>query len=202
MSTDSTTRLLAAVDDVRSHVTAWTALLVQHVHSLPHDEQPTPENDSPDCARSYAEHELAAMRRDLAALLAAADASQCEIQQAARDKTLDAMYQFSEVGPGFWKLRDILIAFEEAYEQVGGDALYREPKIESRVRLANKRLVSAVRGYGLNVITGNGKNAYTIYFARELIEAVGGILRNQAVRQIEGVPFLLEDCQLLHPKAD
>ena len=60
-------KLRAAVNEVRPHIPAWIALLEAHVESLP----PDGPDGSGDCARSYAEHELRAMRRDLGALLAA-----------------------------------------------------------------------------------------------------------------------------------
>ena len=64
-------RLRSAVADIRSHVPAWIKLLESHVASLPPDRPHAAEADG--CFdRSYAEHELAAMKRDLAALLAAA----------------------------------------------------------------------------------------------------------------------------------
>lgn len=56
----------AAIEDIRPHFAAWTALLEIYVDSLPPD---SVLNDN-DAARSYAEHELRAMHRDLGALLA------------------------------------------------------------------------------------------------------------------------------------
>lgn len=56
--------LRQAAKDVAPHVRAWTVLLEEHVQSLPEDGEP----GSGDAARSYAEHELRAMRRDLGAL--------------------------------------------------------------------------------------------------------------------------------------
>jgi hypothetical protein len=63
--------LRAAVEDVRPHASAWIRLLSAYVDSLPPDTTDTPERVG--CSdRSYAEHELRAMKRDLGALLAVA----------------------------------------------------------------------------------------------------------------------------------
>jgi len=57
------------IEDIRPHINAWIALLTTHVANLPPDTQPTAESEG--CAdRSYAEHELHAMQRDLQALAA------------------------------------------------------------------------------------------------------------------------------------
>lgn len=58
-----------AIEDIRSHAAAWIKLLTAYVNSLPPDTPPTAENEG-NADRSYAEHELRAMKRDLAALLA------------------------------------------------------------------------------------------------------------------------------------
>lgn len=57
-----------AVNEVRPHFDAWVRLLEEHRASLPPDSPPTPENDGVS-DRSYVEHELQAMKRDLGALL-------------------------------------------------------------------------------------------------------------------------------------
>ncbi len=65
-----TDKALAAIADIRPHASAWIKLLEAHVASLPPDRPHSAEAEG--CFdRSYAEHELAAMKRDLAALLAA-----------------------------------------------------------------------------------------------------------------------------------
>ena len=58
-----------AVADIRPHLQSWTTLLERHRDSLPPD---TPESAEEEACyeRSYVEHELRAMRRDLGALLA------------------------------------------------------------------------------------------------------------------------------------
>lgn len=63
------TRMRAAIEDVRSHVDAWVSLLAEYVSTLPPDTQPTSEDSAGLSDRSYAEHELRAMNRDLAALI-------------------------------------------------------------------------------------------------------------------------------------
>ncbi len=57
-------RIEAAVGDVRMHVNAWINLLDDYVKTLPPDSP----LGSGEADRSYAEHELHAMRRDLGAL--------------------------------------------------------------------------------------------------------------------------------------
>lgn len=57
------------VDAVRTHADAWIGLLAALVETLPPDTAPTPENPAGQCSRSYAEHELRAMQRDLSALV-------------------------------------------------------------------------------------------------------------------------------------
>lgn len=56
--------LRQAAKEVAPHAGAWLALLSEHVETLPEDGL----DGSGDSARSYAEHELRAMRRDLGAL--------------------------------------------------------------------------------------------------------------------------------------
>lgn len=68
LNVDRLATLEAAVADIRPHVGSWIKLLEAHVASLP----PDGPAGSGDADRSYAEHELRAMRRDLGALLAAA----------------------------------------------------------------------------------------------------------------------------------
>ncbi len=62
-------KLQTAIAEVRPHVDAWIYLLSSYVDSLPPDTQPTAESDGT-ADRSYAEHELRAMKRDLVALVA------------------------------------------------------------------------------------------------------------------------------------
>ncbi|MGR0185487.1 hypothetical protein [Azospirillum aestuarii] len=66
--TDKT--LLNAAMDVTSHSAAWINLMREHVASLPEDIPPAPECDGV-FGKSFAQHELAAMERDLPALEAA-----------------------------------------------------------------------------------------------------------------------------------
>jgi hypothetical protein len=56
--------MIAAIDDVRTHVYAWTRLLERYLEIVKSDP------DSDDIHRSCVEYELHAMRRDLAALVA------------------------------------------------------------------------------------------------------------------------------------
>ena len=56
--------LESAVEEIRPHVDAWIGLLEEHVAGLPEDGP----QGSGDAGRSYAEHELVAMKRDLGAL--------------------------------------------------------------------------------------------------------------------------------------
>lgn len=67
---DRLAALDAAVADIRPHAHAWIELLERYVSSLPPDGPVDPHTGESACDRSYAEHELRAMRRDLAALLA------------------------------------------------------------------------------------------------------------------------------------
>ena len=62
------TKTAAAVEDIRPHVPHWIALLEAHVASLP----PDGPDGSGEADRSFAEHELRAMKRDLGALLSVA----------------------------------------------------------------------------------------------------------------------------------
>ena len=65
-------KITQAIEDIRPHVPAWIMLLERHVASLPPDSFPSGhDGDEGSCERGYAEHELRAMKRDLAALLAA-----------------------------------------------------------------------------------------------------------------------------------
>jgi hypothetical protein len=57
-----------AVEDVRSHVLSWTMLIRCLVNSLP-DDTSDPESSN----KSYAEHELYVIQRDLPALIKAYD---------------------------------------------------------------------------------------------------------------------------------
>lgn len=57
--------VMAAIEDVRSHVDSWTRLLARYVDML--------DEETDECDRLYAEHELRAMGRDLTALIAAVD---------------------------------------------------------------------------------------------------------------------------------
>jgi len=68
----NTHKVTQAIEDVRPHVPAWIKLLERHVASLPPDRTPSGhDGDEGSSERSYAEHELQAMKRDLPALLAA-----------------------------------------------------------------------------------------------------------------------------------
>jgi hypothetical protein len=61
-------RLKFYVSEIKPHVSAWIDLLETHVRSLPEDAQETPE--APGLSdKSYAEHELLAMKRDLGSLV-------------------------------------------------------------------------------------------------------------------------------------
>jgi hypothetical protein len=62
-------KLDRAIADIRPHAAAWIKLLTAYVNSLPPDTEPTAESEG-NADRSYAEHELRAMKRDLTALLA------------------------------------------------------------------------------------------------------------------------------------
>ncbi len=75
--------VLAVIDDIRPHADAWTSLLEKYLAGLPPDTQATAECNGTS-ERSYVCHELAAMRRDLAALLSTADA-QTDAQAAIAD---------------------------------------------------------------------------------------------------------------------
>jgi hypothetical protein len=66
MTMDRLAALDAAVTDIRPHVETWIMLLESYVARLP----PDGPAGSSEANRSYAEHELRAMRRDLGALLA------------------------------------------------------------------------------------------------------------------------------------
>jgi len=78
--TDKT--LLNAAMDVTAHSAAWTRLLREHVASLPEDIPPGPECDGV-FDKTFAQHELAAMERDLPALKAAIAASRhVDVQEA------------------------------------------------------------------------------------------------------------------------
>ena len=66
---DRLAALEAAIEEIRPHADAWISLMEAYVASLPPDTPETPEQAGT-ADRSYAEHELRAMRRDLAALLA------------------------------------------------------------------------------------------------------------------------------------
>ena len=78
--TEAMAALSEAADAVRTHVSAWTKLLATHAAGLPEDRIDTAE-EAGTAERGYAEHELAALRRDLPPLVAAADAA---IAQAAK----------------------------------------------------------------------------------------------------------------------
>lgn len=60
----------STVNDIRPHFDAWVKLLTAYVNSLPPDIAPTAESEGRS-DRSYAEHELNAMKRDLGALFVA-----------------------------------------------------------------------------------------------------------------------------------
>ena len=67
---DRLAALDAAVSDIRPHVPAWIALLEKYAASLPADRAPSGhDGDEGSTDRSYVEHELRAMRRDVSALL-------------------------------------------------------------------------------------------------------------------------------------
>jgi len=57
--------VMAAIEDVRYHVSSWTMMLSRYVKTLP--------EETDECDRLYAAHELEAMERDLTALIAAVD---------------------------------------------------------------------------------------------------------------------------------
>ncbi len=61
-----------AVQDIRPHIDTWISLLRTYVTSLPYDRLETSQ-DNGNSDRSYAEHELKAMIRDLNALRAVDD---------------------------------------------------------------------------------------------------------------------------------
>ena len=58
----------AEIENIRPHVSAWIALLQTYMDSLPATSGGLIDDD--EAARSYAQHELRAMQRDLGALLA------------------------------------------------------------------------------------------------------------------------------------
>lgn len=66
-----------AIEQIRSHVGAWIGLLQTYVDSLPPESLNLINDD--DAARSYAEYELRAMKRDLGALIAIDTIPQPEI---------------------------------------------------------------------------------------------------------------------------
>jgi hypothetical protein len=68
LNTSGRRQLTLIIEDIRQHVPAWIGLLEEHVARLSEDGL----LGTSDGARSYAEHELKAMKRDLTALLAAA----------------------------------------------------------------------------------------------------------------------------------
>lgn len=57
------------VEAIRPHAQAWIQLLEAYRDALPHDRPPTPEDPDGCSDRSYVDHEINAMRRDLGALL-------------------------------------------------------------------------------------------------------------------------------------
>ena len=66
---DRLTAFETAAGDIGSHIPAWTGILERYLDSPPPDVPQSAEH--PDTSdRSYIEHELRAMRRDLAALMA------------------------------------------------------------------------------------------------------------------------------------
>lgn len=63
-----TTEVFIAANDVAAHVDAWINLLRRHIASLP-DDLPETAHEDGTSDKSYAQHELRAMERDLPALL-------------------------------------------------------------------------------------------------------------------------------------
>jgi hypothetical protein len=63
--------LVSATEATLAHASSWTDLLDKHARSLPEDRPPSGHDGDDGCYdHSYAEHELKAMRRELAALAA------------------------------------------------------------------------------------------------------------------------------------
>lgn len=72
-----TDQIRTAIEEIRHHFTPWVDLLTAYVATMPPDTAPSPESDG--CYnRSYAEHELCAMKRGISALLAAVRATKGE----------------------------------------------------------------------------------------------------------------------------
>lgn len=114
---------------------------------------------------------LCARAREITALRVQKDAADAAYAKAVREKALDGLYKFPEVGPGRWSLRDIKAAFHDARKQVGHRRV--RGKKAGRTTLSNGRLTRELGGcYGEKISTGRGSHSYCIFFADELVEAV------------------------------